>query len=74
VNLSEFEVAVSELRWSLDPPPFLFRPPASLIPSKVIGQERAVRAVDFGLGIENQGFNIFVCGAPAPDEARSCGR
>lgn len=30
----------------------------------IIGQERAVKALEFGLGIEAQGFNIFVAGLP----------
>ncbi|MDH7577973.1 MAG: AAA family ATPase [Bacillota bacterium] len=30
----------------------------------IIGQERAVKALQFGLGIEAQGFNIFVAGLP----------
>ena len=30
----------------------------------IIGQERALRALNFGLGIKNKGFNIFVAGAP----------
>ncbi|MEM3378015.1 MAG: ATP-binding protein [Candidatus Bathyarchaeia archaeon] len=31
---------------------------------EIIGQERAVRALRFGLGIRNQGFNIYVAGYP----------
>jgi lon-related putative ATP-dependent protease len=30
----------------------------------IIGQERAVRALQFGLGIKNSGFNIYVAGPP----------
>jgi lon-related putative ATP-dependent protease len=30
----------------------------------IIGQERAVRALRFGLGIQDRGFNIFVAGMP----------
>lgn len=29
-----------------------------------IGQDRALRALEFGLGVEQPGFNIFVAGAP----------
>ncbi|MCZ2157226.1 MAG: AAA family ATPase [Bryobacterales bacterium] len=32
--------------------------------SSVIGQARAVRALKFGLGIREKGFNIFVAGLP----------
>jgi lon-related putative ATP-dependent protease len=31
---------------------------------EIIGQERAVRALKFGLGIRDQGFNIYVAGYP----------
>ena len=32
--------------------------------SEIIGQERAVRALKFGLGIKNHGFNMYVAGYP----------
>jgi len=36
-----------------------------LLPLKeIVGQERAVRALKFGLGIRNHGFNIYVAGWP----------
>jgi lon-related putative ATP-dependent protease len=36
-----------------------------LIPlHEIIGQERAVRALKFGLGIKDRGFNIYVAGYP----------
>jgi lon-related putative ATP-dependent protease len=36
-----------------------------LVPlSEIIGQERAVRALKFGLGIRNHGFNVYVAGYP----------
>ena len=31
---------------------------------KIIGQKRAVKALEFGLGIKDQGFNIYVAGYP----------
>ena len=38
---------------------------AQLTPlEQIIGQDRAVRALQFGLRIENKGFNIFVTGLP----------
>ena len=30
--------------------------------SEIIGQERAVRALTFGLGIKDHGFNMYVAG------------
>jgi lon-related putative ATP-dependent protease len=36
-----------------------------LVPlSEIIGQERAVRALNFGLGIKDHGFNMYVAGYP----------
>ena len=29
---------------------------------ETIGQERALRALDFGIGFNNRGFNIFILG------------
>jgi len=31
---------------------------------EIVGQERAVRALKFGLGIKDHGFNIYVSGYP----------
>ena len=31
---------------------------------EIIGQERAVRALKFGLGIKDKGFNVYVAGYP----------
>ena len=37
----------------------------NLVPlAEIIGQERAVRALKFGLGIKNHGFNMYVAGYP----------
>ncbi|MCS7285780.1 MAG: AAA family ATPase [Anaerolineae bacterium] len=33
-------------------------------PAEIIGQERAVRALNFGLEMDKRGFNIFVAGLP----------
>ena len=57
------ELEASELRWH---PPADWLPAAStaeIEPSRgIIGQERAVRALEFGLSIESLGFNVFVTG------------
>ena len=36
----------------------------SAVLETIIGQERAVRSLKFGLGIKNKGFNIYVAGPP----------
>jgi predicted ATP-dependent protease len=36
--------------------------------SEILGQDRAIRAVQFGLGIQRQGFNLFLLGSPGTGE------
>ncbi len=52
-----------ELSWRCDPRSFPFKTTGE-IPSlqEIIGQERAMRAIDFGLGVANHNYNIFVLG------------
>lgn len=38
---------------------------------EIIGQERAQKALDFGLNIEEQGFNVFAAGVPGTGRATS---
>lgn len=65
MNAQEREVPLQELRHECDPASFGFRTTNELVPSdEVIGQRRAVRAVEFGLSIHNHGYNIFVSGIP----------
>lgn len=52
-----------ELRWTCDPKQFSFKTTDEIKPlEETIGQERALRAMDFGLGLESHGFNIYVLG------------
>src|SRR3970282_2963877 len=52
-----------ELRWTCDPKQFPFKTTDEIPPlAMTIGQERALRALGFGLGLESQGFNIYVLG------------
>lgn len=54
-----------ELRKSYDPSTIPAAVQDEVHPSKaIIGQERAVRALKFGLGNKGQGFNIYVAGIP----------
>jgi lon-related putative ATP-dependent protease len=65
VDLKKLELPVSELRHSFDPAEFTFETTAELsLRDEVIGQERAVKAMEFGLSIKNHGYNIFVSGIP----------
>lgn len=54
-----------KLNTRTDPDHFPFATTAELEPiSDIIGQERAVAAVEFGIGIRRPGYNIFALGSP----------
>ncbi|MBC8457071.1 MAG: AAA family ATPase, partial [Deltaproteobacteria bacterium] len=57
------ELSPEELRYHCDESQFDFESTAEL-PSlpEMIGQERALRAIDFGISIPSQGFNIYALG------------
>ena len=57
------EVAASELRWHCPAEWIPADSTAKIEPSRgIIGQARAVRALEFGLSVESLGFNVFVTG------------
>ena len=62
-DISKYRVPAEKTRWTIDPAALRFsctdqiRPPGMFI-----GQERAVRAIEFGLGMDAPGYNIFVSG------------
>lgn len=59
------KLAPEVLSWQCDPVQFEFTSTAELPPLEgTIGQDRAVTAIDFGLGIRDGGFNLFVLGEP----------
>ncbi len=59
----KFELNVSDLRLICDPKIFKFKNTSEVKPlDTVIGQERAVQAIDFGLNMQDPGYNIFVTG------------
>ncbi|MBI3995679.1 MAG: AAA family ATPase, partial [Nitrospirae bacterium] len=59
------EVSSDRLRAYFEPDQFSFKTTEELVPQDgVIGQERAVRAMDFGLHIQDRGYNIYVSGVP----------
>lgn len=52
-----------ELKHSFDPDQFGFQSTEEVPPLEgTIGQERAITSIEFGLGIETHGFNLFVTG------------
>ena len=59
------ELAPESLRKTCDPRVLECKTTQELAPLReIVGQERAVRALKFGLGIRDQGFNIYVAGYP----------
>jgi len=57
------KLSPEELNQSCDPSIFKFRSTEEIEPlSDIIGQERAVRAMEFGLKIDHKGYNIFMTG------------
>lgn len=59
------ELRAEELRRRCDPKIFEFETTAEVEPlSEVIGQERAVQALECGLGIKDSRYNIYVAGGP----------
>src|SRR5512136_1295027 len=54
-------VAPEKLRWVCDPNLFDFETTAEIPELEgAIGQERALKSIDFGLGMQMAGFNIFL--------------
>ena len=63
MEINKYEVPLEKLRWQCDPSLFEFECTKDLAPLReFIGQERAVRAVEFGLNMANDGYNIYVSG------------
>jgi len=57
------QLQLKELDWRLDPAQISSATTADVPPlRKVIGQDRALRALHMGLRISSQGYNVFVCG------------
>lgn len=64
LNNDRLKVKAKDLRKNCNPSIFKFQTTAEIKPLKgIIGQERAVRSLDFGLDIKNEGYNIYLSGA-----------
>ncbi len=61
--VKRFELKVSELRSICDPTVFKFKNTSEIKPlDEVIGQQRAVQAIEFGLNMKDRSYNLFVTG------------
>ena len=59
-------LSAADLRKTVDPDALGFKTTADLEPAQgLIGQDRAFKAIDFGLSMKAHGFNIFVLGPAA---------
>jgi len=59
------QLPIEKLRNVCDPSLMHCESTHDLVPlGEIIGQERAVRALKFGLGIKDRGFNMYVAGYP----------
>jgi hypothetical protein len=62
---SPYLVSSERLRARCEPNSFTFENTASLPPPpRMVGQERAAEALEFGLGVPDSHYNIFVAGPP----------
>ena len=60
---SRFQVPAEDLAWQCDLSFLPYTCTAEMTPLEdFVGQERAIRAIEFGLGVNKPGFNIFVTG------------
>ncbi|MCB0219769.1 MAG: AAA family ATPase [Chrysiogenetes bacterium] len=56
-------LSAKELRRAFDPARFSFKTTKELKPlEEIVGQDRAVAAIRFGIGIEKKGYNLFAMG------------
>ncbi|MCK4303306.1 MAG: AAA family ATPase [Candidatus Eisenbacteria sp.] len=63
IDLSKFEVPVSQMRWHCNLECFGFKTTAELPEFEgIIGQDRAIEAISLGLKMRSKGYNIYVAG------------
>ena len=67
---SKYKIPIDKLRWRCDPKRYEFGCTDELTPlQEFIGQDRAIRAINFGLGMDKKGYNIFVTGLTGTGKA-----
>lgn len=63
MNIAKHEVPADKLRWQCDPAMFDFECTKDLAPLReFVGQDRAIRAIEFGLSMNRDGYNVYVAG------------
>ncbi|MFB6263519.1 MAG: Lon protease family protein [Bradymonadaceae bacterium] len=57
-------LSLEQLRWTSDPSDLSFDTTEDLDPlDDVLGQDRAIEAIEFGIGIDQEGYNLFAFGS-----------
>jgi lon-related putative ATP-dependent protease len=65
MSTNDYRVPPEKLRWVCDPEQFDFNSTKDIPELEgAIGQERALKSIDFGLGMQMNGFNLFLAGEP----------
>lgn len=65
METNKYKVAPEQLRRVCDPSVFSFETTAEIAPlTEVFGQDRALRAIEFGVDISSSGYNLFLAGQP----------
>lgn len=63
LNIDKYKVSVEELKGSFSLGEMDFNTTQDIVPIReIIGQDRAVQAIKFGLKMKQQGYNIYVAG------------
>ena len=56
-------IPADKLRWNCDPDLLGFETTVELPDfNDAIGQKRALRSIEFGLGVDGSGFNLYISG------------
>jgi lon-related putative ATP-dependent protease len=64
-SLQKFMVSPDDLRWVCDASLLPFKTTAEVRPTnRVLGQQKAARALELGMNMKSAGYNIFLCGIP----------
>ncbi len=59
------QVPIEQLRWRIAPETLAFETTDQIEPlDRIVGQNRALEALRFGIGMQKKGYNIFVTGQP----------
>ncbi len=69
-TMDRCQLPPEKLRWTCDPESLGFECTEDLSPLQgFVGQERAIRAIEFGLEVEKAGYNLFVTGLTGTGKA-----